>query len=401
MDPSGVAAMTITITPQKLQGTIKAVASKSHVQRLLICSALADKPTNLICGQSSGDILAAVDCLRELGAQIQKTVTGYHITPITQAPRNAYLPCRESGAVLRFLLPVAGALGIDTTFVTEGRLSQRPLSPLWEEMLAHGCRLEWVENNRLHCTGKLQGGDYRIAGNISSQFVSGLKMAFPLMDGPCSLTVSGEIGSKPYIRMTEDVLALFGICPENQKQYRSPGTVIAEGDWSSAAFYFGANALGSRVFVEGLNNESLQADRAITSLLPQLTESLIVDGSDFPDLIPILAVIAAVNKGAEFINIRRLRLKESDRVASVRAMLNSLGIHTVSTENTLKVIPGNILGGTVNSFADHRIAMAAAIAATAASGPVTILDAQCVSKSYPGFWEDYQALGGRYEFDLR
>ena len=302
---------------------------------------------------------------------------------------------------MRFLLPVAGALGIDTTFVTEGRLSQRPLSPLWEEMLAHGCRLEWVENNRLHCTGKLQGGDYRIAGNISSQFVSGLKMAFPLMDGPCSLTVSGEIGSKPYIRMTEDVLALFGICPENQKQYRSPGTVIAEGDWSSAAFYFGANALGSRVFVEGLNNESLQADRAITSLLPQLTESLIVDGSDFPDLIPILAVIAAVNKGAEFINIRRLRLKESDRVASVRAMLNSLGIHTVSTENTLKVIPGNILGGTVNSFADHRIAMAAAIAATAASGPVTILDAQCVSKSYPGFWEDYQALGGRYEFDLR
>ena len=393
--------MNVTIYPSKLRGTIASIASKSHMQRLLICAALADAPTELICNDISDDIRAAVDCLTALGAAVAKTPLGYRVDPIHKLPEKACLPCKESGAVLRFLLPVVGALGVEATFLPEGRLAERPLSPLLEEMARHGCHLEWDAENRLHCEGKLRSGSYTLPGNVSSQFISGLLMAFPLIEGTCELTVTGTVASKPYLQMTRDVLSLFGIKKESDKCYRSPGTTSAEGDWSGAAFYLGANSLGSDVAVDGLNPDSSQADRAITALLPLLKNNTAVDVADHPDLTPILAVIAAGSNGAVFTNISRLRLKESDRVASIRAMLDTMGISTDVGENTLTVFPGKFRGGTVDSFGDHRIAMAAAIAATAAAEPVTILDAQCVSKSYPRFWEDYQTLGGRYEFHLR
>lgn len=393
--------MNVTIYPGKLRGTIPSVASKSHMQRLLICAALADAPTELICNDISDDIRAAVDCLTALGATVTKTSLGYQVDPVHKLPEKACLPCKESGAVLRFLLPVVGALGVDATFLPEGRLAERPLAPLLEEMSRHGCQLKWIEENRLHCKGKLCSGNYTLPGNVSSQFISGLMMAFPLIEGGCELTVTGSVASKPYLQMTQDVLSLFGITKISDKRYRSPKTATVEGDWSGAAFYLGANSLGSDVAVDGLNPDSSQADRAITTLLPLLKGNAAVDVADHPDLTPILAVIAAGNNGAVFTNISRLRLKESDRVASIRAMLCAMGISTDVGENTLTVFPGKFLGGTVDSFGDHRIAMAAAIGATAAEEPVTILNAQCVSKSYPRFWEDYQTLGGRYEFHLR
>lgn len=393
--------MDITIYPKKLCGRVTAPRSKSQAHRLLICAAFADRPTTLICPETNDDIEATVACLRALGSDIQRTPSGYQIFSITAPRKQAVFSCRESGSTLRFLLPVVGALGIDATFVLEGRLADRPLSPLWKEMERHGCKLEWINKGLLRCSGELRSGSYRMAGDVSSQFISGLMMAFPLLEGSCTLDITEPMQSRPYIELTRGVLSLFGIGPNNSGCYRSPGTVTVEGDWSSAAFFLGANALGSNIQVDGLDPDSVQGDSVICPLLAALKTHCEIDVSDIPDLFPILAVVAAWNQGAVFTNIQRLRLKESDRIAAMSAALKNLGIATKITDSTFTVLPGTLTGGEVDSYGDHRIAMAAAIAATAAFGPITVRDARCVKKSYPRFWEDYQALGGQYGFDLR
>lgn len=393
--------MDITIYPKKLSGVITAPPSKSYAHRLLICAAFADSPTTLICPQINADMEATVKCLQVLGADIKRTDIGYRVSPVTDPAKQAVFNCRESGSTLRFMLPVVGALGIDATFVLAGSLADRPLSPLWEELERNGCALEWVSAGQLHCSGKLRSGSYRMAGNISSQFISGLMMAFPLMEGPCTLEITGPVQSKPYIALTKDVLSLFGISADFSGFYRSPGTISVEGDWSSAAFFLGANALGSSVRVDGLDTNSAQGDKAIASLFAALKDHITIDVSDIPDLFPILAVVAAGNRGAVFTNVQRLRFKESDRIAAMGDALKNLGIASEAKCDTFTVFPGSFTGGTVDSYGDHRIAMAAAIAATVADGPVTIQSAQSVHKSYPRFWEDYHALGGQYAFDLR
>ncbi len=201
--------------------------------------------------------------------------------------------------------------------------------------------------------------------------------------------------------MTLEALTLFGAGSRGGGVLRSPGKITVEGDWSNAAFFLGAKSLGSGITVNGLNPDSTQGDRKIAALLTELDRFQIIDGSNIPDLIPILAVTAAGKQGALFTNISRLRMKESDRVASVLAMLGALGIRAEATDTTLHVHPGTFTGGTVDACRDHRIAMSAAVAATVASGPVTVLGAECVEKSYPAFWAEYKRLGGRYEFLLR
>jgi 3-phosphoshikimate 1-carboxyvinyltransferase len=258
-----------------------------------------------------------------------------------------------------------------------------------------GCRLSRPTESTVRCQGKLRPGAYSIAGNVSSQFISGLLMAFPLMDGPCTLDIAGKLESAPYVDMTRAALALF---PDRH----SPGELTVEGDWSNGAFFLGANSLGNRISVQNLNPDSPQGDRMAAALFPQLCRgNCTIDASDIPDLVPILSVVAACHHGAVFENIRRLRIKESDRVASVIAMLESLGGHAEATENTLTVFGTGLTGGTVDSANDHRIAMSAAIASTACKDPVTILGAHCVSKSYPSFWEEFTRLGGNYEQYLR
>lgn len=393
--------MDITIQPHKLTGSIAAVPSKSQAHRILICAAFADKATVVHCPQTSNDIESTVQCLRALGAEIQKNEDGYRISPVVTLPKHAQMLCGESGSTLRFLLPVVGALGIDCTFSMEGRLAERPLSPLWEVLEDHGCKLKWLNKTTILCSGKLRAGDYDIAGNVSSQFISGLMMAFPLLSGHSTLRITGPIQSKPYIDITADVLSKFGIDSAFHGSYRSPGDMTVEGDWSNAAFFLGANAIGNRVSLKGLDNSSCQGDKDISNFLNKLKSYGSLDVSNNPDLVPILAVVAAANNGALFTSIARLRLKESDRVAAIVAMLSGLGITVQATEDTLRIYPGTITGGIVDSFGDHRIAMAAAIAATVAFGTVAILDAGCVAKSYPGFWQDYRTLGGHYEFHLR
>lgn len=392
--------MDITIQPQRLQGAVIAIPSKSQAHRLLICAAFADRETNLICPQTNQDIEATAQCLNALGAQITRTEDGYHVIPAVSVPAQAELFCRESGSTLRFLLPVAAALGTDTVFHLEGRLAQRPLSPLWEELERMGCTLSRPTDSTVRCRGKLRGGEFSIRADVSSQFITGLLFAACLMQEPSRIRLLGKTESAPYIEMTQKAIALFGIdtwdfTVNGAQKLRSPGNILVEGDWSNAAFFLTANALGSQIQVENLDPDSPQGDRMIVQNLLALQENVRIDCAQIPDLVPIMSVAAAAGKGAEFYNIERLRLKESDRVEAIIAMLKAMGIRAQATENALTVFPGQLHGGIVDSVNDHRIAMSAAIAATAADGPVTILDAQCVRKSYPDFWSEYERLGGK------
>lgn len=398
--------MDITIHPGILTGTVNAIPSKSQAHRLLICSAFANKETTLFCPQTNRDIEATVDCLNAIGASIQRTEDGYQIQPVSSVPQKAVLDCSESGSTLRFMLPIAGALGIDATFLLAGRLPERPLSPLWEEMEANGCKLTRPSRNTIRCEGKLRCGNYTIDGSVSSQFITGLLFAAALLDGESKITICGKTESKPYIEMTCQALQRFGISTEGYRitgtfPFSTPGKIAVEGDWSNAAFFLAARALGNDILVSGLSQDSFQGDRAVSQILKNLTFNHTVDCADIPDLVPVLAVVAGAKQGAIFTNIARLRLKESDRVAAVCNMLQALGVKTNATDNTLTVYPALYHSCSIDAMGDHRIAMAAAIAATVANGPVTIYGAQCVSKSYPDFWEVYKQLGGNYEQYIR
>ena len=382
--------MDITIQPGSLYGSLTAIPSKSQAHRLLICAAFSDNETTLLCPETNRDIEATAGCLKSLGANILRTETGYRIRPVDRVPQTAVLPCGESGSTLRFMLPIVGALGVDATFSMEGRLPQRPLSPLWEEMERMGCVLSRPSADSIRCQGKLKSGEYTIDGGVSSQFITGLMFATALMTESSQITVTGKLESKPYVDMTKQVLDLF-----QAPKFHSPGVVQVEGDWSNAAFFLAAQALGSQLSISGLNPESVQGDRAVVEILNQLRqEKTVVSAADIPDLVPVLSVVAGALHGAEFTDIRRLRLKESDRVTSTVAMINALGGHAQATEDKLTVSGTGYCGGVVDAVNDHRIAMAAAVASTVCREPVTILGAACVQKSYPAFWDEFKRLGG-------
>lgn len=401
--------MDITITPRTLRGKIIAIPSKSMAHRMLICAAFAQEPTELICTETNQDIEATAQCLHLICHAIMPTNNGYDICPYgyMHTPFDSfYLNCHESGSTLRFLLPIVGALGAYTIFKMEGRLPRRPLSPLWEEMERMGCKLEFISENELKCTGKLRPGEYYIDGNVSSQFITGLLFATSLMDGDSKINITGTLESAPYVTMTQKVMEQFGVHTDGFRikggqKYHSPGKVTVEGDWSNAAFFLAAQILGSQVQVNGLSSDSPQGDRSVVELLPTLEEFSTISAADIPDLVPILSVVAACRKGAVFTDIQRLRLKESDRVEAIVSMITALGGKAEQTESTLTVYGTGLTGGTVDSQNDHRIAMSAAVAATVCKEPVTILGADCVRKSYPSFWEEYKKLGGHYEQYLR
>ena len=398
--------MDITIYPRKLSGTVSAIPSKSQAHRLLICAAFSDKPTTIFCRETNQDIEATANCLRALGAIVERKDGSYFVVPIRKIPESAVLVCGESGSTLRFMLPIVGALGICGTFLLSGRLPQRPLSPLWEEMERMGCCLSRPFYNTLQCSGQLRNGQYTINGGVSSQFITGLLFAMALLSGNSTLSIAGKLESKPYVDMTLQALHLFGVDTdgfhmEPQFPFCSPGNITVEGDWSNAAFFLSANFLGNDVSVTGLSVDSMQGDRAAATWIPALKEMQVIDAADIPDLVPILAITAGASVGAEFRNIGRLRLKESDRVQTVINMLTALGVSAHATEDVLTVNPGCYHSCVIDAASDHRIAMAAAIASTVADGPVTILGAHCVAKSYPAFWDEFLRLGGNYEQYVR
>lgn len=417
--------MTLTLTPSVLSGSVPAPVSKSAAHRLLICAALSDAPTEILCEGTNADIDATLSCLAALGAGITRDGGRISVTPVSvDAPaKRGILDCGESGSTERFLLPVACALGADATLIGQGRLPERPLSPLYEVLTEHGAKMS--ENGRLplFAGGKLTPGNYEIDGGVSSQFISGLLFALPLLHGESTLTVTGKIESAHYIEMTVSALRTFGVDVQRSGNvyripagsgYHSPGICAVEGDWSSAAFLLAAGAVGKApVTCTGLNPDSLQGDKEVFDILarfgadcrregnrftvaPGKLRGTTVDGRHIPDLIPVLSVVAAYAEGdTVFENIARLRIKESDRVRTVQELLLAMGIASESDENRLTVHGGRPVGGRVDSHNDHRIAMSAAVAASAAVGESVLIGAEAVRKSYPCFFEDYTALGGK------
>jgi len=418
-----VLAITRTVLPGTRTGLIRIPASKSQAHRLLICAALGHTPVTIPCDGLSRDITATMECLNGLGASIRESSSGIlEVTPIANKDSLCQLFCGESGSTLRFLLPVIGALNREVTFHMEGRLPQRPLAPLDELLCLHGMHIR-QEADLLHAGGTLCAGDFSIPGNISSQYISGLLLALPLLNGDSRLTVTGTVESQAYITMTEDALRMAGIrfeksentyhIPGNQS-YQLPRNCPVEGDYSNAAFFLCSGALSREgITVKGLSPHSAQGDRQILEILQRFGAQVIenedgvtvkhgalhgieIDAAPIPDLIPVLSVVAAGADGTTYIqNAGRLRLKESDRLASTTQMLTTLGAEIHELADAL-IIHGKpyLQGGTVSSWNDHRIAMSAAVAAGLCREPVVIEDSQCTEKSYPRFWEDLEGLKG-------
>ncbi len=417
--------MDIRITPAPLRGTLRAIASKSDAHRCLICAALCDAPTEVVIRELNRDIEATMRCLSAMGAQFALIDEGvWRVIPVAQQRSRVVLDCGESGSTLRFLLPVAAALCQNTRVEGVGRLPQRPLSPLREELEAHGCTYDAAQLP-FTMRGCLTAGRYTLPGNISSQYISGLLFALPLLSGDSDIILTTPLESAGYVSMTLRTLARFNIeittLPDGGgyhikggQRYRSPGCITAEGDWSNAAFWLAAGAMGSPVTVTALAGDTAQGDSAIVSLLerfgartekrgsrtssaPRTLKGVTIDAAEIPDLVPVLSVMACAAVGTtKIINASRLRIKESDRLQTIAQSLTALGGSVRELPDGLVIEgTGSLRGGEVDSFNDHRIAMAMSIAATICTGDVIIRDAAAVEKSYPKFFEDYKRLGGK------
>lgn len=414
--------MQITVFPSTTQGKIRAIASKSVAHRLLICASFADKPTSIRCEQTNEDITATVECLCALGAKIIRIGDLYEVTPIKEINKNAILPCNESGSTLRFLLPICAVLNGNFRFEMKGRLPSRPLSPLKELLEKNGVTFSRPTENTLSVSGELSGEDFEIAGNVSSQFISGLLFSLAISKKKSTLKITTQIESEPYINITLEALSLFGvdviksenvfIIPQSCS-FNAPAELDVEGDWSNAAFPLALGIIGKApITVENLFPASMQGDKQIIDILrkfggkieengngftafPSSLCGIEIDASNIPDLVPILATVASVAKGTTVIRgASRLRLKESDRLMSVSNALSTLGSDITQTDDGL-IINGkkSLCGGIVDSFGDHRIAMSCAVASSICESGVTIKNAEAVNKSYPNFWRDMKALG--------
>lgn len=435
--------MTVTLHTPILKGEVKAIASKSEVHRLLICASMADNTTTIACSEINADIEATQKCLTALGAKIAYENGYFHVDPIQEIPtQEVTLMPGESGSTLRFLLPVVCGLGVKCKFIMEGRLANRPLSPLKELLEQNGATI-YQEDNVLYVSGKVRGESFSIAGDISSQFISGLLFMLPMWGG--NVIITGKTESLPYIEMTIAALSEFGCnvvetkdgyqVPKKQPLF-SPEKIEAKGDWSNAAFFITAGVLGKEpVKITDIDINSKQGDKEIIDVLrnagaridvedntvtawPSTLFGTEISAAQIPDLVPILSVAAGVAVGKTKIYAAgRLRIKESDRLAAICEMLTNFGAECEETEDGLiiegfgkticssgscKMVCGTLPGTknekvSISSHNDHRIAMSAAIAATLCPKAVEISGAEAVNKSYPLFWTDYHKLASKEE----
>lgn len=390
--------MDVTINPAILRGSITPPPSKSQAHRAMLAMMLAQEKGMLSSLPESQDIEATKRCAAAL------TAKG---APCDGLPM---LDCGESGSTLRFLIPVALALRGGGHFTGQGRLMERPQKPYFDIFDEKGIFYD-LQYGVLTVRGTLTPGIYALPGDVSSQFVTGLLYALPLLAGDSEIVLTSPLESRDYVAMTLDVLSKFGVQVENEnyERFRVPGNqkfravdMAIEADWSQAGFWYAAAFLDNAVEITGMAPASSQGDRVVAELYWKLAKprDVDIDVSGCPDLVPPLAVMAAVRRGnTKIVNAARLRIKESDRLTAVSTVLRAMGADITELPDGLVIVGQETLKGgvTVDSFNDHRIAMMAAIAATRCSVPVTIQGAECVRKSYPGFWDDYKALGGRLE----
>lgn len=410
------------ISPSPLCGKITAPPSKSEAHRAIICAALAKGRSVIKNIALSDDILATIGAVKALGAEIrEENGTLFIDSSKIFSAKNALIDCYESGSTLRFMLSIAAAGGVSCTFSGRGRLPERPLGELTALLRSHGVNCS-ADSLPLNIEGKLEGGVYKIRGNVSSQYISGLLMALPLCEKESEIVLITPLESSGYVEMTVSVLEKFGIeiiktqsgwrVPAPQKY--QPREYTVEGDWSQAAFFLAAGAMGGNIEISGLKADSKQGDRRIFDILSEMGADISISGglvickasrlhrvninaSQIPDLVPILAVLLAFSDGeGKITNAERLRIKESNRLYATVCGLNNTGIAARESEDGI-LFPqkADFAPCEINGFGDHRIVMAFAVAAAYAKGEITIAGAQSIDKSYPDFWEDYKSLGGK------
>lgn len=402
--------MDIKITPAKLKGEVTVPPSKSVAHRMIIGAALASGCSEVTNLSPSADITATIGCMRALGAKIDFKGNKAVIEGITEIPDKAVLNCGESGSTLRFLVPVAAALGVEAEFIGGGKLPTRPLTPFFEEFPKHGVTFELPDNGTnlpLKTKGKLTAGRYEIDGGISSQFITGLLFALPLLDGDSEILLTSPLQSAPYVNITIEALKSYGcdiqstengFSVKGNTHFHSCNSRV-EGDFSQAAFFYTANCLGSDIVLKDINKSSAQGDKLIADICSRFDKSrdaFELDCSDIPDLVPILTVLASYGNGTtRLTNVARLRIKECDRLAAMEDCLNRVGGKVKAFDDCIEIEGVGVLqGGEVSAYNDHRIAMSMSIAATISNSPIIIRGAECVAKSYPDFFEVYRSIGG-------
>lgn len=428
----------IRIIPTKLKGTVLAPSSKSMGHREIICAGLAAGTSIVDNISMSKDIEATCRCLRALGVGIEDVPSKFVGRSALRVTGTGNLKaeeqgadCGESGSTLRFFIPMGALLDAPFTFTGHGKLVSRPLNAYYDIFDKQGLKYSTAEEGHLPLTvnGRLQAGLYQLPGNVSSQYVSGLLFALPLLEGDSVIEITSELESAAYVDMTLSCLAKYGIEIINEnnahrrylvrggQKYQAMDSNV-EGDWSQAAFWTVGGSLGEAVTCSGVDYGSLQGDKAVVSIMEGMaakislqgtdvvtlngkTKATVIDGANCPDIIPVLTVLAAVSEGTtEIINAGRLRIKECDRLAAITQELNKLGADITELPEGLiiKGKPEGLRGGAeVDAWNDHRIAMSLAIAAQKCAEPFTLTGAGSVQKSYPEFWQDYKQVGGKIE----
>lgn len=412
------------IKADKLVGELSPPPSKSVLHRYIIASSLAKGISKIENISFSEDIIATIEAMKKLGAKIEQKDNYLLIDgsdTFKNLNENIEIDCNESGSTLRFLFPLSIVEENKVLFKGRGKLFKRPMTPYFENFEKYKIKYSYINENEILLEGKLKAGIYEIDGNISSQFITGLLFSLPLLDGESKIIINGKLESSNYIDISLDCLSKFGIkiinnsyqefVIEGNQSYRAEN-YRTEADYSQAAFFLVANAIGSKIKINDLSENSLQGDKKIIDFISEIDkwsskDTLILDGSETPDIIPILSLKAAVSgKKIEIVNIERLRIKESDRLKATVEELSKLNFDLIEKKDSILInsrenfkINKNEKIVSLSAHSDHRIAMMIAIAATCYDGEILLDNLDCVKKSYPNFWEVFLSLGGKiYEY---
>ena len=412
------------IKSDKLVGELSPPPSKSVLHRYIIASSLAKGVSKIENISFSEDIIATIEAMKKLGANIEQKENYLLIDgsdTFKNLNENIEIDCNESGSTLRFLFPLSIVEENKVLFKGRGKLFKRPMTPYFENFEKYKIKHSYIDENAILLEGKLKAGIYEIDGNISSQFITGLLFSLPLLDGKSKIIINRKLESSNYIDISLDCLSKFGIkiinnsyqefVIEGNQSYRA-GNYRTEADYSQAAFFLVANAIGSKIKINDLSENSLQGDKKIIDYISEIDnwnskDTLILDGSETPDIIPILSLKAAVSgKKIEIINVERLRIKESDRLKATVEELSKLNFDLIEKKDSILINSREALKANKNekivslsAHSDHRIAMMIAIAATCYDGEILLDNLDCIKKSYPNFWEVFLSLGGKiYEY---
>ena len=412
------------IKADKLVGELSPPPSKSVLHRYIIASSLAKGISKIENISFSEDIIATIEAMKKLGAKIEQKENYLLIDgsdTFKNLNENIEIDCNESGSTLRFLFPLSIVEENKVLFKGRGKLFKRPMTPYFENFEKYKIKHSYIDENKILLEGQLKSGIYEIDGNISSQFITGLLFSLPLLEGESKIIINGKLESSNYIDISLECLSKFGIkiinnsyqefIIEGNQSYKV-GNYHTEADYSQAAFFLVANAIGSKIKINDLNENSLQGDKKIIDYISEIDnwnskDTLVLDGSETPDIIPILSLKAAVSgKKIEIVNVERLRIKESDRLKATVEELSKLNFDLIEKKDSILINSRETLKANKNekivslsAHSDHRIAMMIAIAATCYDGEILLDNLDCVKKSYPNFWEVFLSLGGKiYEY---